>query len=99
MNPLLALQSLGQSVWLDYIRRDLITGGELARMVTQDGLRGMTSNPSIFEKAFTSADYADAMAAAVRANPDPGTVYESLAIRDIRDAADVLRPVFDGTRG
>ena len=59
-NPLRALAKLGQAVWLDYIRRDLITTGELARLIAEDGLRGMTSNPSIFEKAITgSKDYAD----------------------------------------
>jgi transaldolase len=100
MNPLLTLQSLGQSVWLDYIRRDLISSGELARMVAEDGLRGMTSNPAIFEKAFGgSPDYAQAMAAAARANRDSRSVYEALAIQDIRDAAAVLKPVYDATDG
>jgi transaldolase/glucose-6-phosphate isomerase len=100
MNSLVQLQSLGQSVWLDYIRRDLMSGGELARLIREDGLRGMTSNPAIFEKAFTSsADYADGMTAAARSNRDAGAVYESLAIRDIRDAADLLRPVYDATDG
>jgi transaldolase/glucose-6-phosphate isomerase len=80
INPLLELHSRGQSVWLDYIRRDLISSGELARLIAEDGLRGMTSNPAIFEKAFTaSAEYAEAMAAAARASRDPGALYESLA--------------------
>ena len=65
MNALRALEQYGQSVWLDYIRRSLITTGELLRLITEDGLRGVTSNPAIFEKAITeSADYTDAL------NPD-----------------------------
>ena len=64
MNPLKALQEYGQSVWLDYIRRSLITSGELQRLVDGDGLRGVTSNPAIFEKAITgSTDYADVLKA------------------------------------
>jgi transaldolase len=100
MNPLLNLQSLGQSVWLDYIRKDLLSSGQLARMVAEDGLRGMTSNPAIFEKAFTSSpDYADSMTAAARASRDSSSVYETLAIRDIQDAADVLKGVYATTNG
>jgi transaldolase len=69
-NPLLALEALGQSVWLDYIRRHLITSGELARLIEQDGLGGVTSNPSIFEKAIAgSTDYTEVLAAAGRRAP------------------------------
>src|ERR1700756_5986363 len=98
-NPLKALNTFGQSVWLDYIRRNLISTGELARLIEQDGLRGVTSNPSIFEKAITgSTDYTKALEElSAQKNLDAKQVYEALAIRDIQDAADVLRPVYDQT--
>ncbi|HYL35986.1 MAG TPA: bifunctional transaldolase/phosoglucose isomerase [Bryobacteraceae bacterium] len=99
-NPLLELGKYGQSVWLDYIRRSLITSGELERLIEQDGLGGMTSNPAIFEKAITgSTDYADALIELQkRKDLDAMGVYEVLAIQDIRDAAGTLRPVYDRTR-
>lgn len=99
-NPLQALIGFGQSVWLDYIRRSLISTGELARLIREDGLRGMTSNPSIFEKAITgSTDYAEALRELDQGNDlDATAIYERLAIRDVQDAADVLRPVYDQTR-
>jgi transaldolase / glucose-6-phosphate isomerase len=98
-NPLLALLDYGQSVWYDYIRRGLITSGELERLITQDGLRGVTSNPSIWEKAINgSTDYADAIAALHREGKrDPVAIYERLAIQDLRDAADAFRPIYDQT--
>src|SRR5579862_8446077 len=99
-NPLNALNTFGQSVWLDYIRRNLISTGELARLIEQDGLRGVTSNPSIFEKAITgSTDYTKALEElSAQKNLDAKQVYEALAIRDIQDAADALRPVYDQTK-
>jgi transaldolase / glucose-6-phosphate isomerase len=97
-NPLRALQAFGQSVWLDYIRRSLITSGELRRLIEEDGLRGMTSNPAIFEKAITgSSDYRAVLERPDVRTLDPKTLYERLAIQDIRDAADALRPVYDET--
>jgi len=97
-NPLLELQKLGQSVWLDYIRRDLITSGELKRLIDQDGLRGMTSNPSIFEKAIVgSTDYADFLDQLVAQGLSAGDIYERIAVRDIQDAADILLPVYKST--
>ncbi len=92
-NPLKALTRFGQSVWLDYIRRDLMSSGELARLIDEDGLRGMTSNPAIFEKAIAgSADYTQALEdLAKRKDLDAKGIYEQLAIRDIQDAADALR--------
>ncbi len=95
-NPLKDLLKFGQSVWLDYIRRDLITSGELKRLIEEDGLRGMTSNPAIFEKAIAgSTDYADILASLRdRSDLDAKARYEILAIRDIQDAADILRPVY-----
>jgi len=98
MNPLLGLQEQGQSVWLDYIRRHLITSGELKRLIDNDGLRGITSNPSIFEKAIAgSTDYADMLQELRARNLSAGDIYERIAIRDIQDAADLLRPVYDAT--
>ncbi len=100
MNPLQELQKYGQSVWLDYIRRNLLTSGELERMIEEDGLRGMTSNPSIFEKAIAgSNDYADTLKElASDRHLDADGIYEKLAIRDIQDAADAFRPVYERTR-
>jgi transaldolase len=99
-NPLKDLQKFGQSVWLDYIRRDLFTTGELKRLIDEDGLRGMTSNPAIFEKAIADSTlYADMLKQlASRADLDATGRYELLAIRDIQAAADALRPVYDSTK-
>src|SRR5438309_2112574 len=96
-NPLKGLLKFGQSVWLDYIRRDLITSGELKRLIEGDGLRGMTSNPAILEKAIAgSTDYADILASLKdRPDLDAKARYEIIAIRDIQDVADLLRPVYD----
>src|SRR5512146_2838852 len=89
-HPVRALQSFGQSVWLDYLRRSLFTSGEFARLIAEDGLRGVTSNPSIFEKAIAgSTDYLDALQDIERRRDlDPMALYEALAIRDVREAAD-----------
>src|SRR5262249_26644370 len=100
-NPLVEALGLGQSIWYDNIRRSLITSGELERLVAEDGLRGVTSNPAIFEKAITgSNDYTDELTR-LRAEGVTGAkeLYEQLAVRDIQDAADILRPVFDETEG
>jgi transaldolase/glucose-6-phosphate isomerase len=96
-NRIRALQTFGQSVWLDDLRRRLFTSGEFRRLIAEDGLRGATSNPSIFEKAITgSTDYLDALHDIGRhGDLEPTALYEALAIRDIRDAADLLRPVYD----
>jgi transaldolase / glucose-6-phosphate isomerase len=97
MTHLRALLDYGQSVWLDYIRRGLITSGELQRLVDEDGLLGITSNPAIFEKAITgSTDYAEALTRLEQhTDLDAKSRYEQLAIRDIQDAADVLLPVYE----
>jgi transaldolase len=102
MNPLKELAGQGQSIWLDYIRRNLIRSGELKRMVEDDGIRGVTSNPTIFEKAIAgSTDYDEALGAmlAVDAKAPVEQLYEPLAIEDIQMAADVLRPVYDASHG
>src|SRR5262245_23583476 len=98
-NPLQALQGYGQSVWLDYIRRSLITCGELQRLITEDGLVGVTSNPAIFEKAIVgSTDYKDFLASLESDVQDSQSTYERLAIRDIQDAAALFRPVYERTK-
>src|SRR5579863_7078357 len=99
-NPLKALLKFGQSVWLDYIRRDLLTTGELKRLIEEDGLRGMTSNPSIFEKAITgSTEYTKTLEELEkRKDLDAKGRYEELAIKDIQDAADFLRPVYEQSK-
>jgi transaldolase / glucose-6-phosphate isomerase len=99
-NPLVELQKYGQSLWYDTIRRGLILTGELQRLIDADGLRGVTSNPAIFEKAIAgSADYNNALRALERQRDlDAKSLYEQLAIDDIRDAADVMWPVYEQTR-
>jgi transaldolase len=102
MSRLKALGKLGQSIWLDYVQRSLITSGELGRLVEEDGLCGVTSNPTIFEKAIAgSQDYDDELHAILTDNPraEPRTLYELSAIRDIQMAADVLKSVYDNTGG
>jgi transaldolase / glucose-6-phosphate isomerase len=98
-NPLKALLSYGQSLWLDYIRRDLITGGALKKMIAEDGLRGMTSNPTIFEKAIAGSSLYDDILKSLASRHDLDTTarYEQIAIRDIQGAADLLRPVYDAS--
>jgi transaldolase/glucose-6-phosphate isomerase len=99
-NPLVKLGKVGQSPWLDYIHRGLIESGELARLVAEDGIRGVTSNPTIFEKAISESREYDAQ---IRALAGSGKslldAYVEIAAEDIRRAADVLRPVFEATAG
>jgi transaldolase / glucose-6-phosphate isomerase len=102
MNPLKELLKQKQSIWLDYIRRNLIRTGELKRMVDDDGIRGVTSNPTIFEKAIAgSTDYDDALRQLLAGNEtaDVGEIYEALAIEDIQMATDILRPIYDESAG
>jgi transaldolase/glucose-6-phosphate isomerase len=99
-NPLQELSKYGQSVWLDYIRRSLLTSGELKRLIDQDGVGGVTSNPAIFEKAITgSTDYAEALLELQkRKELDAMAIYEIMAIQDIQGAADTLKPVYERTK-
>src|SRR5712691_9675113 len=99
-NPLRTLQEYGQSVWLDFVSRDLLKSAELGRLIAEDGLRGITSNPSIFEKAIGHGDDYDAQIAAAEKSGDldPGALFEDLAIRDIQDGADALNPVYEQTQ-
>ena len=91
-NPLRTLNEFGQSVWLDFVSRDLLKSGELAKLITEDGLRGVTSNPSIFEKAIGHGDDYDALIAEAEASGDldPGALFEDLAVRDIQEGADIV---------
>jgi transaldolase/glucose-6-phosphate isomerase len=99
-NPLLDVLALGQSLWYDNIRRGLITSGELSGLIDKDGLRGVTSNPSIFEKAIAgSTDYNDALLALEKErDQDAKAIYERLAIKDIQDAAGIMLPVYQKTK-
>src|SRR6266436_6032218 len=99
-NPLRMLQEYGQSVWLDFVSRALFKSGELARLIAEDGVRGVTSNPSIFEKAIGHGDDYDALIAAAEASGDldPGALFEDLAIRDIQEGADQLASVYEQTQ-
>ena len=99
MNRLQKLNSFGQSIWLDYIRRNLFASGELKHMITADGILGVTSNPSIFETAIAgSSDYQDAILEfSGRDDVDAKAIFESLETFDIQQAADTLRPVYDAT--
>jgi transaldolase/glucose-6-phosphate isomerase len=100
-NPLLELPRLGQSVWLDYIRRRMLDDGELARLAREDGVSGVTSNPAIFEKAIASGDEytAQILEVAAAAGGDAKRIFEALAVEDIRRAADVLAPVHRASGG
>ena len=99
MPALVNLQNFGQSVWFDFIRRSLITSGELKALVAQ-GVRGVTSNPAIFEKAIAgSSDYDQEIKALVKSGPSVEAIYETLAIKDIQLAADELAPVYRSTGG
>ena len=98
MNPLVQLRDLGQSPWYDYIRRGLITSGELQALIDHDGLMGITSNPSIFEKAIAgSHDYDEELRQLASQVVSVKQIYETLAVRDIQDATDVMYPVYQGS--
>src|SRR6185503_9757626 len=100
MNPLVQLTRLGQSVWLDFITRDLLRSGELSRLIVEDGLRGMTTNPTIFEKAIAGSTLYDGDIRRVAAGgANPGRVIESLAVADVRTACDAFRPLYETTEG
>jgi transaldolase len=100
-NPLKKLHDLGQSVWLDLIRRNMLgPGGELERLIEEEGIRGVTSNPAIFEKAINgSSDYDDALLALARVGKPAEAIYEALAIEDVGRAADLFRDVYDEDPG
>ena len=98
-NPLKSLLAYGQSPWMDYVRRDLLTSGQLKKYIDNDGLRGMTSNPAIFEKAITGSNlYADVLNSPEAKKLDANGVFEKIAIRDIQDACDIFKPVYEATK-
>src|SRR3981081_2182187 len=98
-NPLKGLLAHGQSPWMDYIRRDLLTGGGLKKYIDDDGLRGMTSNPAIFEKAITGSNlYNDILTSPDAKKLDANGLFEKIAIRDVQDACDIFKPVYAETR-
>ena len=99
-NPLIRLGELGQSIWLDYITRDLMASGELQRLIDEDGLKGMTSNPTIFEKAISgSNDYDADIHRLQNAGRTSDQIFEALAVSDVQKACDIFRPVYDESNG
>ncbi len=100
INPLVRLSELGQSPWYDFITRDLLTSGELSRMIEDDGLKGMTTNPTIFEKAIAeSAQYDDDIRRLAAEGKSPAEIFEAIAVADVQSACDVFRPLYDATDG
>ena len=96
MNPLARLSELGQSPWLDFITRDLLHSGELGRLIADDGLAGMTTNPTIFEKAVATSDRYDAeIRLLADRGLDPARIFEALAVRDVQEACDLFQPHYD----
>ncbi len=99
-SPIAELQALGQSVWLDNISREILSNGALHRLIVDDGLQGVTSNPTIFDKAIShSADYDDAIKKAVVGGSDADAIYQALTIADIQEALDLFRPLYDRLHG
>jgi transaldolase / glucose-6-phosphate isomerase len=99
-NPLVEIMKLGQSIWYDNIRRAMLVSGDLKKKIDEDDLRGVTSNPTIFEKAITgSTDYDEQMRSLVSGGKSVSEIYEELVIDDIASAADILKPVYDRTDG
>ena len=99
-NPLIQLEQFGQSIWLDYIRRDLITSGELRNLIETDGISGMTTNPSIFEKAISgSHDYEQEIGEMVKQGYDSKAIYEEVCVKDVKMAADEFKPLYDRSDG
>jgi len=99
-NPLKQLQEFGQSVWLDFIRRGILEDGTLQRFIDDDGVLGMTSNPSIFEQAIAhSDDYSQALRFLVRQGKSVDEIYQILSVEDVQRAADIFRPVYESTQG
>jgi transaldolase len=99
-NPLVKLATFGQSIWLDYIRRKMIESGELKKFIDADGLKGVTSNPAIFQKAIAgSDDYDQTIRKLTQAGKSVKEIYESLTVEDVGQAADVFRPLYDRVDG
>src|SRR6266480_2583271 len=100
MNHLLELHKLGQSIWLDFITRKFMTDGKLAKLIAEDGLCGVTSNPTIFQKAITGGqEYDEAITGLVRQGKTSAQIFDALAIEDIQRACDAFAPVYKSTQG
>ncbi|HYY74561.1 MAG TPA: transaldolase family protein, partial [Solirubrobacterales bacterium] len=100
MNRLREIEALGQSIWIDNLNRELLDTGALRALIEEDGISGVTSNPTIFEKGMGhSTRYDDAFREAARDTQDPQEIFERLAYGDVRDAAELLRPTFDRAGG
>ncbi len=98
-NKLREIEALGQAIWIDNLNRQLLDDGTLADLIEQDGISGVTSNPTIFEKGMGNSDrYDDAFREVAADTDDPQEIFERLALQDVRDAADLLRPTFESTR-
>src|SRR5260370_17792458 len=99
MNPLREVKKAGQSVWLDFITRQFIADGKLAKLIAEDGLSGVTSNPTIFQKAIEGGkEYDETISRLIRQNKTSAEIYDALSVEDIQHACDQFRPVFDQTR-
>ena len=99
-NPLLRLESFGQSIWLDFLRRGMLSSGELQQLIEEDGLSGVTSNPSIFEKAIAgSHDYDDAIRALALEGKRIEEIYQTLTVEDVQRAADLFRSTYEEAEG
>ncbi len=99
-NPLLRLREYGQSIWLDFLSRKIMRSGELKKLIEEDGLLGMTSNPSIFNKSISGGEFYDEeIKSMIDKGKEPSEIYETIAIKDVQDAADIFRPVYDRLEG
>ncbi|MGH2480353.1 MAG: transaldolase family protein, partial [Ktedonobacteraceae bacterium] len=99
-NPLVQLKTQGQSVWYDNINRAQLVSGEFKRMIDEDGVVGVTANPTIFEKSISSCHaYDEQMTQLISEGKSTNEIYEALVIQDIRTVADLLRPIYDRTNG
>src|SRR3982750_1184799 len=99
-NKLREIEALGQAIWIDNLNRDLLDDGKMRELFEQDGISGVTSNPTIFEKGMGHSDrYDDVFREVAAETEDTQEIFERLALRDVRDAADLLHPVFDSTEG
>ena len=99
-SPITELQALGQSVWLDNISREILDNGDLKKLIVEDGLQGVTSNPTIFDKSISGGSFYDeAVKKAVTAGSDADAIYQALTVADIQEALDLFRPLYDQTNG
>src|SRR4029453_13344348 len=99
-NRVLKISDFGQSIWLDYIRRNFILSGELKKMIDEDGLKGVTSNPAIFEEAIVNSnDYEETLRVLLKTGRSAKNIFFSIAIKDVQNAADLFAEVYEKTNG